>query len=290
MSWNPVIVGVDATSTSANAARLGSVIASRAGVECLLVHAVPDFWSTDQRVPAYADATTFNQALIDASRTSILRSLKAVVPQKQLDTLEVRLGKPHSVIPEIAQQHSADLILLGGKHHSVLGRWLGGSTAQHIARTSRVPFLVTASDSPELDRILIAVDFSEAAGPTIEFGEKLARLFNADVKVMNVVEPPPLVPEYPTPYTTEELMEQAGAQFESKVLPFIKYDRTTDILRYGSVVPAIEEEVEAWNASLVVMGSHGKNWIDRVLMGSSTERILNDLPISTLIVPVQADR
>jgi hypothetical protein len=36
------------------------------------------------------------------------------------------------------------------------------------------------------------------------------------------------------------------------------------------------------------MGSHGKGWIDRLLLGSVTERALNELPTSLLVVPTAA--
>jgi len=35
-----------------------------------------------------------------------------------------------------------------------------------------------------------------------------------------------------------------------------------------------------------VVGSHGKGWVDRLLIGSTTERLLNRLPTSLLIVPI----
>src|SRR5207244_9160649 len=41
-------------------------------------------------------------------------------------------------------------------------------------------------------------------------------------------------------------------------------------------------------ADLLVMGSHGKGWATRVLVGSVTERLLNHLPTSLVVVPVVA--
>jgi len=35
----------------------------------------------------------------------------------------------------------------------------------------------------------------------------------------------------------------------------------------------------------VVVGSHGKGWVDRLLLGSTTERLLDQLPASLLVVP-----
>ena len=40
-----------------------------------------------------------------------------------------------------------------------------------------------------------------------------------------------------------------------------------------------------WGADLVVLGSHGKGWVDRMLLGSTTERLLSHLPTSMLVIP-----
>jgi nucleotide-binding universal stress UspA family protein len=45
-------------------------------------------------------------------------------------------------------------------------------------------------------------------------------------------------------------------------------------------------EAAAWRADVVVVGSHGKGWVDRLLIGSVTEDLLNNLPCAVLVVPV----
>jgi len=36
------------------------------------------------------------------------------------------------------------------------------------------------------------------------------------------------------------------------------------------------------------VGSHGKGWVDRLIIGSVTEDLLNDLPTGVLVIPVPA--
>jgi len=45
----------------------------------------------------------------------------------------------------------------------------------------------------------------------------------------------------------------------------------------------------ASRADVVVLGSHGKNWVDRLLLGSTTERLIADLPSSLLVAPAARD-
>jgi hypothetical protein len=46
--------------------------------------------------------------------------------------------------------------------------------------------------------------------------------------------------------------------------------------------------VTDWRADLLVVGSHGKGWAERMLVGSVTERLINHLPTSLLVVPTRA--
>jgi nucleotide-binding universal stress UspA family protein len=54
------------------------------------------------------------------------------------------------------------------------------------------------------------------------------------------------------------------------------------------VVETLLREATDWSADVLVVGSHGKGWAQRILLGSVTERLLNDLPTSLLIAPVEA--
>jgi nucleotide-binding universal stress UspA family protein len=58
------------------------------------------------------------------------------------------------------------------------------------------------------------------------------------------------------------------------------------VVRRGRADEEIAEEASAWHADVVVLGSHGRGWVDRLLIGSTTERLLNRLPASLLVVPI----
>jgi nucleotide-binding universal stress UspA family protein len=58
------------------------------------------------------------------------------------------------------------------------------------------------------------------------------------------------------------------------------------MVRRGHAAEVIAAASEEWSADLVVMASHGRGWVDRVLIGSVTEKLLNRLPTSVLVVPM----
>jgi len=112
-------------------------------------------------------------------------------------------------------------------------------------------------------------------------------MFGAELRAVSVFEPLPVIPEVPPPDPTayyalsEELLER-------DMWPLIRTRGGEKVVRYGAVVETIVREAAEWGADLLVVGSHGKGWAERVLVGSVTERLLNHLPTSVLVVPVGA--
>jgi len=173
--------------------------------------------------------------------------------------------------------------VLGAKHHTALGRWLGGSTVHNVARMLRVPLLVTGTPPAEIRRVLAAVDVSAAAGPTLDVAARFADLFDAELRVLHAIEPLPVIPEVPPPVNQrdyERLMEEDCTR---KVWPLVPAD-VEKVIRLAAAETGIAAEAKAWQADLVVVGSHGKGWVERMLVGSVTERLLDHLPAPTLLV------
>ncbi len=140
MSCKPIVVGVDASPEAAGAAAFALRTSQRAGTSCHLVHATRD---AIVALPA-SDVTRYRQALIDHARTRIAQALRDKVPAMLLDRLIVQLGPTAEALKHAAASLDAEFVVLGGKHHSRLGRWFGGSTSLNVARTTDVPLLVTA--------------------------------------------------------------------------------------------------------------------------------------------------
>jgi nucleotide-binding universal stress UspA family protein len=183
----------------------------------------------------------------------------------------------------------AGLIVLGGKHHATLARWLGGSTAHHVVRKLDVPLLVTGSGSIEVKRILAAVDLSFAAGPTLEIAQDFTELFDAKLCAAHVVEPLPIGTEIPIPFDVDEMATRTRERLNRDIWPQMRLPNVEKVLRIGRIAETLAEEAAAWEADLLVVGSHGKGWVDRLLLGSTTERLINSLPASLLVVPVAPD-
>lgn len=146
-------------------------------------------------------------------------------------------------------------------------------------------------------KILIATDgseFSEAAVEKICQMTKNAE--NTEVKIVSAYEQPIMVAAAPyaipagyNPSLEKEMREfatQAIEQAESQVrkhFPDLKEDLTTQILG-GSPEQIIIEEAENWGADLIVVGSHGYGFWERMLLGSVSNAIVNHAPCSVMVV------
>ncbi len=284
MSWQPIVVGVDASPEAAHAAAFAIALAKRAGTTCQIMHAAPDVLASAE-VP---DNDRYRHALVEQAGGEIRAALADGVPAAVGETLSVRIGAAPVVLKRAVAAFGAELIVLGGKHHSALGRWFGGSTSLEVARTTEVPVLVTAGAPAAIRRVLVAVDQSGAARPTLAAAERYAALFGAELRALSVFEPLPVIPGVTQPYETGEYYAMSEELLTRDVWSLIRTPGVERIVRYGMAVKTILREVSEWGADLLVVGSHGKGWAERVLVGSVTERLLNHLPTSLIVVPVRA--
>ena len=289
MSWKPIVAGVDASTEAAAAAALAWRIAQRAGTTCQLVHATRDAWAalTAADLPERLGELDF--FLLQQAREQVALSLGLKVPAELVANLKIVNGRAPIVLNDVATQTGAELIVLGGKHHSTLGRWLGGSTSHNMVRAASLPVLVTVGEPAEIRRVIVSVDLSPAAKPTLRLAERFAALWGAQLRAISVLEPLPLVPEAP-PVDMQEYYAMWEEMLKRDVWPLLRTPGIETLVRHGNVIETLLREVHEWDADLLVVGSHGKNLAQRVLLGSVTEQLLNHLPTSLLIEPIGAQQ
>jgi nucleotide-binding universal stress UspA family protein len=290
MPWKQILVGVDDSPQAAAAAALGARLAHAMGGTCIPVHAVREWWVAFADDDLAYHAPELRAGLVDLGRKEMARALAGHVPEDVIRGMIVRPGRPAVVLRDVARELEADVIVLGGKHHSALRRWVGGSTALDAVRSAGLPVLVTAqrADDAVFRRIVAAVDLSEAAAPTAALARGLATALGAELIALSVIEPPLPLPDVTPPLTETEYSRRAVQALERSVWPLFGERGVETVARSGHVVDVIQHEAARRGADLVVVGSHGKGWRERLLLGSATERLLNHLPTSLLVVPVEA--
>lgn len=290
MQWKPITAGVDGSHESVAAANFAGTLARAMGVSCHPVHAVTDFWlwSGIVRVPAYAPELAGE--LVTETRERMRATLKADgLAPALFRSLEIEIGRPARVLADAVARHRAGLVVLGGKHHGAVARAFGGSTARDLLRISDVPVWVSRAEPGRVRRILVALDLSEASAPTLALAERYAALLDADVRALHVLEPPPaalparsLASIRPHRLDVREFSKEWEAELDRLRAGAVEMESA---LKTGPAAETIASDAEEWKADLIVLGSHGRGWVDRILLGSTTERVLRLLPTSLLIVP-----
>lgn len=288
MPGQPILVGVDGSPASGAAAGAGWMLAQASAVDCRLVHATRDVRSALEMAGTGVSLDALELAMLARARNEILAAVGNRVPPGVAEQLIVRPGRTAAVLPEVIAETEAQILVLGGKHHSSLGRWLGGSTVQHVVRRVNIPLLVTAGELRPRPRVMVAFDLSFAAGPTIERATALAQLLGGPLHALHVIEPQVPVPEALFLPDPRDYVGLARERVERDMWPLLPIPDHHKLIRRGDPAKTIVEEAMSWRADVIVVGSHGKGWIDRLLIGSVTEELLNDLPTAVLVIPVPA--
>jgi universal stress protein E len=290
MLWKHVVAGVDETPQGVAAAVAGARLATVLGADCTPVHAVREFWLEFAEEDVVQGTAELQAAVVGAARERVHALLAGHVPQDVQRRLIVRPGRAGVVLRDVAREIRADAVVLGGKHHSDIGRWIGGSTAHDAVRSSGLPVLVALpADGRPFRRILAAVDLSEAALATATMARQIAEALGAQLRGLCVIEAPVPLPEMMPLLALPEYSREAERVLRRRVWPLLGSGAET-VMREGAIAETIEREVRDWGADLVVVGSHGKRWAERLILGSVTEQLLRALPCSLLVVPVKGGK
>jgi nucleotide-binding universal stress UspA family protein len=142
-------------------------------------------------------------------------------------------------------------------------------------------------------RILVAFDFSPAAQTALSWALDLQRSTGGrPVHVLHVVNPVPAValPEmtaFPAPSEAE--IAALARELEREVRKR-SADATCEVIRAPWIASAILEAARRVEADLIVMGTHGRKGLSRLMLGSAAEYVVRhaECPVVTLHMPASA--
>ncbi len=152
-----------------------------------------------------------------------------------------------------------------------------------------------------IKKILIAVDDSKYSEHAAEYGFDIARKFDAAVGLVNIVEPAIMpqvapgadpilgIPTPPAGIQEMELLDIQKSQSENIVDQTIKKfagDMTVShFTNYGSTAEGIIDCAKEFGADLIVLGTHQRSGLDRLLAGSVSEHVVRHSHVPVLVVP-----
>jgi len=205
---------------------------------------------------------------------------------------QVESAAPAERIVEYADERDVDLIAMGTHGRRGVDRMLFGSVAEEVVRTAPCPTLTVRADAdvtPDqaVARILVPVDFSDASEAAVDHAKEIALTYGAEINLLHVVEEP----FYPTTYgidavsfPTQEVVDRVEEQLGNMVREKIGYEHAMVEATVGHPVEGILDYVDRREIDLVVLATHGRTGLDRMLLGSVTERVLRRSPAPVFVV------
>ncbi len=145
-------------------------------------------------------------------------------------------------------------------------------------------------DDIVIKNIACAVDYSEYSDYALGYAVDLARIFDAKLGLVHVVELPFLpsyslagVPDLSMPVDEIEAGAQAKME-ETLEQTRAKYDKVHGEVRTGTAFLEIINYARDVEADLIVVGTHGRTGISHILIGSVAEKVVRKAPCPVLSV------
>ena len=145
-----------------------------------------------------------------------------------------------------------------------------------------------------MKNVLAAVDFSEVTADVIDRAALIAKSLGCQLWLVHVAEPDPdFVGWEPGPPGVRDQVARHLREEHRQLQAFASEQRdagidTTALLVQGPTVAMILAEARKLEADLIVVGSHGRGAMYRLLLGSTSEGVLHKAPVPVLIVPAGA--
>lgn len=136
------------------------------------------------------------------------------------------------------------------------------------------------------DAILIPTDGSEGTAAAVSQGIALARQFDATVHVLHVVDERHAMTDYDVvneelEAAAERAIDAIADRLDAEGIPVERH------LRRGVPHEEILDAADAYGVDLIVMGTHGRTGVSRVVnLGSTTERVVRLAGVPVLTAPL----
>jgi nucleotide-binding universal stress UspA family protein len=154
----------------------------------------------------------------------------------------------------------------------------------------------------KMKKILIALDYNPTAQEVAEIGFSLAKTMNAEVILLHVIsdktyysssEYSPIMgfPGYVDIATLllegDDGIKKKSIQFLEKTKQHLGDENIQIIVEEGDFAETILKTANVLNADVVVMGSLSRKWLENIVLGSVTEKVLRHTTIPLFIIPTK---
>lgn len=239
----------------------------------------------------------------------VAERLRSIAPGRTIEMATVS-GEPADAIVAEADRLGADLIVMSTRGRGGLARLAFGSVTDQVVRRSHLSVAVIHSDNKVHDsatdeagrephrfaRIVLPLDGTDASGAALPVVAELAKRLSVPVLVISTINlvpltSPSMVQDIGMAMNVEDVYEETRDSAEvwlseaSRRLTADGVQNSTEFLT-GSAAYSIESLTKS--GDLIVMATHGRSGLDRVLSGSVSDQLIRSGAAPVLVVRANA--
>jgi nucleotide-binding universal stress UspA family protein len=154
----------------------------------------------------------------------------------------------------------------------------------------------------KMKKILIALDYNPTAQKVAESGFSLAKNIGAEIILLHVISDPVYYSstEYspimgfidhmdkgPLQIDSVDAMKKVSQQFLDKSKHHLGDETIQTLVEEGDFAETILKTAKDLHVDIIVMGTHSRKWLENIVMGSVTEKVLNHTSIPLFIIPTK---
>jgi nucleotide-binding universal stress UspA family protein len=154
----------------------------------------------------------------------------------------------------------------------------------------------------KMKKVLIALDYNPTAQKVAEEGFSMAKSMNAEVVLLHVITDPvfyatsgysPImgfsgfVDVSPLQLSSVQGLKEASLQYLDKSKQHLGDKTIQTLVKEGDFADSILATAKEIHADIIVVGSHSRKWLENIVMGSVTEKVLHHTSIPLFIVPTK---
>ena len=291
--YRRILVPLDGSALAERALPYAEALAKRTGATLRLVQAV-----LAPVVPSNNWARAQQRAVMQAEEY-LRRTSAALAERGTAAETAVVYGDAAGVILDTVEAWPADLVVMATHGRSGLGRWLYGSVAKAVLVRSPVPVLLVRAwqagqlaEAPgERPRVLVPLDGSTFAESALPAARELAEALDGTLVLLQAIRQPEhaLTADGRMVASVDQQLAAAREASLADLLDVarrlgLEPGRVTLEVRVGAPASAIVAASRAHQAALVVMATHGRTGLVRLVTGSVAGEVLRRGTVPLLLV------
>jgi nucleotide-binding universal stress UspA family protein len=299
MDLSTILVPTDFSSTAENALAYAADLAERTGAALHVLHVI------NQQNPEWYDLAD-PLDMVDDLRRQLrnqaqykLANLDAETEVETKITIEISFDVASS-LHDYIDSRDVDLLVIGAHGRTGVREMVLGSLTEKMLRHAACPVLAVGQHVPwedtrrelEVVSMLAPVDFSDSSKYALRMAKSFADLYKTQLDVLFVAEER-VVPQFhdtglPTMGVVrmdpdivaraEPAIEQLAADVGGPDVPI------TPRVREGRAAQAITDFATERDSDFIVLATRGLSGLQRIFVGSVTERVVRATPCPVLVV------